>query len=78
MTDINTDAVLENGAVLTRGSSMVNLELEGDLGLFFMSQIGGRLDTDRTEFDTKQQRDGALLNTVNLHLAEGWTLAGES
>jgi hypothetical protein len=77
MTDVNTEAILQNGAVLTKGSGVVNLELEDDLGLFFMSQVGGMLDTDRAQFDSRQERDKALLNTVRGFLGEGWHLMGE-
>jgi hypothetical protein len=77
MTAIDTEAILQNGAVLTKGSGVVNLELEDDLGLFFMSQVGGVLDTDRAQFDSRQERDEALLNTVRGFLGEGWTLTGE-
>lgn len=74
MTGINND-ILENGAVLTKTDAIVNLELDGDRSLFFMSQVGGTLDTDRAAFDTRTDRDNALLNTVQLYIEQGWTLA---
>lgn len=76
MTTIDTAAVLANGAVLTKGPVIVNLEVDGDLGLFFMSKVGGTLDTDWAEFDSREERDKALLSTVRLYLNEGWNLAG--
>jgi hypothetical protein len=78
MTTINSEAILQDGAVLTKGTSVVNLELDGDLGLFFMSQVCGILDTDRAAFESGEERDEALLNTVRLYLAEGWQLAEEN
>lgn len=77
MTTLNTAAILEDGAVLTKLGAIVDLELEGDTGLFFMSKVNGALDSDRAEFDTRQERDEALLRTVRLYLDEGWQLAGE-
>jgi hypothetical protein len=77
MTDIKAVTILENGAVLTKAGGIVNLELEGDRGLVFMSQIGQLIDTDRAEFDSRTDRDNALLNTVQLYIDEGWQLAGE-
>lgn len=76
MTDTDTDTILRNGAVLTKAAGVVNLEPEDDLGLFFMSQVGGRLDTDRAQFDNRQERDEALLNTVRGFLGDGWHLMG--
>lgn len=77
MVAIDTAPILENGAVLTKAGAIVDLELEGDRGLFFMSKVAGVLDTDRAEFDTRKERDEALLRTVGLYVADGWTLAGE-
>jgi hypothetical protein len=76
VTTLNTTAILENGAVLTKHGQIVALELEGDTGLFYCSNAGG-LDTDRKTFDTRQERDEALLRTVRLYLDEGWQLVGE-
>ena len=75
MPTLDTAAILESGAVLTMHGAIVDLELEGDTGLFFASKVGPMLDTDRAEFDTKQERDDALLNTVRLYVEDGWTLA---
>lgn len=77
MTTIDTAAVLANGAVLTKGPVIVNLEVDGELGLFFMSRVRGTLDTDRAEFGSREERDEALLSTVRLYLSEGWNLAGD-
>lgn len=77
MTAIDTAPILESGAVLTKHGAIVDLEVEGDSGLFFCTNEGGVLDTDRAEFDTRQERDEALLRTVKLYVKDGWTLAGE-
>jgi hypothetical protein len=77
MRSLNAGAILENGAVLTKAGAVVDLEMEGDLGLFFCSNDGGVLDTDRAAFDTRQERDEALLRTVGLYVEDGWTLVGE-
>lgn len=77
MTPVDTAPILENGAVLTKAGAIVDLELEGDRGLFFCTNEGGVLDTDRAEFDSKQERDEALLRTVGLYVGAGWMLAGE-
>lgn len=77
MTTINTEHVLATGAVFTKPGAVVNLEPDGDRDLFFMSNVGGVLDTDRAVFDSREERDEALLRTVRLYLAEGWQLAGE-
>jgi len=71
---LNTAEILANGAVLTKAGTIVDLELEGDLGLFFCSSTNG---TDRAQFDTREERDEALLRTVGLYVKDGWTLAGE-
>lgn len=76
MTTLDTTAILENGAILTKHAAIVDLELEGDTGLFYCSNAGG-LDTDRAQFDSRQERDEALLRTVRLYLDEGWRLVGE-
>lgn len=77
MTAIDTAPILQNGAVLTKAGTIVDLELEGDCGLFFCTNEGGVLDTDRATFDSRQERDEALLRTVALYVEAGWTLAGE-
>lgn len=76
MATLDTAAILEYGAVLTKHGAIVDLELEGDTGLFYCSNAGG-FDTDRKTFDTREERDEALLRTVRLYLDKGWTLAGE-
>lgn len=75
--DFKTEPILEDGAVFTKRGAIVALEFEGDTGLFFCTNAGGRLDTDRAEFDTREERDEALLATVRLYLDEGWQLVGE-
>lgn len=77
MTAIDTAPILENGAVLTKPGQVVNLEPDGDRELFFMSNVRGVLDTDRAEFDTRQERNEALLRTVRLYVEDGWALAEE-
>ena len=78
MTTLNTAEILDNGAVLTKPDAIVDLELEGDLGLFYCSNADGRLETDWAQFDTRQERDDALLRTVGLFVKAGWTLAGDA
>ena len=77
MAALDTGAILQDGAVLTKPGQIVDLEPDGDLELFFMSKVHGVLDEDRAVFGTKQERDEALLRTVRLYLGEGWTLLGE-
>ena len=69
----DSGAILANGAVLTKRGQIVVLELEGDTGLFYCSNAGG-LDTDRKTFDSREERDEALLRTVRLYLGEGWQM----
>ena len=76
MTTFNSAEILANGAVLTKHGTVVELELEGEFGLFFCTNEGGVLDTDRAQFDTRQDRDEALLRTVVPGVEYGWTLAG--
>lgn len=78
MTTLDTRTVLDGGAVLTKPGQIVNLELDGDLGLFFMAKVGEMHGTDRAAFGTRQERDEALLRTVRLYLGAGWRLAGDS
>jgi hypothetical protein len=63
---INIDTT---GAVFTKtthgSTTIVSIELDGDLGLFFAASANGDTpETDRANFATTEERDEALANVV--------------